>query len=38
VLEQVAHAAELAADAVLTDRATELVTIGDDMYGGDHGR
>ncbi len=38
VLEQVAHAAELAEDAVLTDRTTELVTIGDDMYGGDHGR
>jgi len=34
VLEQVAHEAETAADAVLTDRATELVTIGQDMYGG----
>ena len=33
VLEQVAHVAETAADAVLTDRATEMVTIGDDMYG-----
>lgn len=38
VLEQVARAAESAADAVLTDRATELVTIGDDMYGGSDGR
>jgi hypothetical protein len=33
VLEQVAHVAETAGDAVLTDRSTELVTIGDDMYG-----
>ena len=32
VLEQVAHAAETLGDAVLTDRATELVTIGDDLY------
>jgi uncharacterized protein YlxP (DUF503 family) len=37
VLEQVARAAETLGDAVLTDRATELVTIGDDMYGRDHG-
>jgi hypothetical protein len=35
VLEQVARAAEAMGDAVLTDRSTELVTIGDDMYGGD---
>jgi uncharacterized protein YlxP (DUF503 family) len=33
VLEQVARAAEMAGDAVLTDPATELLTIGDDMYG-----
>ena len=38
VLEQVAHVAETAADAVLTDRATEIVTIGDDMYGQSDGR
>jgi len=35
VLEQVARAAESMGDAVLTDRSTELVTIGDDMYDGD---
>jgi uncharacterized protein len=35
VLEQVAHVAETCGDAVLTDRGTELVTIGDDLYGGD---
>jgi uncharacterized protein YlxP (DUF503 family) len=34
VLEKVARAAELAEDAVLTDRATELVSFGDDLYGG----
>jgi uncharacterized protein YlxP (DUF503 family) len=33
VLEQVARAAETAEDAVLTDRTTELLTIGEDMYG-----
>jgi uncharacterized protein YlxP (DUF503 family) len=38
VLEQVAHVAETLGDAVLTDRATELVTIGQDMYSEDHGR
>ncbi len=38
VLEQVTHAAEAVGDAVLTDRSTELVTIGDDMYGGDDAR
>jgi uncharacterized protein YlxP (DUF503 family) len=37
VLEQVAHAAETQENAVLTDRATELVTIGEDMYGGEDG-
>ena len=35
VLEQVAHAAQIAGDAVLTDRETEILTIGDEMYGGD---
>src|SRR5260370_35470995 len=35
VLGQVARAAQTAPDAVLRDRATELVTIGDDMYGGE---
>jgi hypothetical protein len=34
VLEQVARAAESLGDAVLTDRSTELVKIGDDMYEG----
>jgi uncharacterized protein YlxP (DUF503 family) len=39
VLEQVAHVAETAEDAVLTGRETELVPIGDDMYEEhDHGR
>lgn len=33
VLEQVARSAELAEDAVLTDRATETITVGDDLYG-----
>jgi len=33
VLEKVAHAAQTQEDAVLTDRQTEIVTIGDDMYG-----
>jgi uncharacterized protein len=37
VLEQVAHVAESSRDAVLTDRTTEVITIGDDMYpGSDH--
>ncbi|HLK41381.1 MAG TPA: DUF503 domain-containing protein [Polyangiaceae bacterium] len=39
VLEEVARVAEAVGDAVLSDRETELVTIGDDMYGeGDHER
>ena len=38
VLEQVAHVAETQEDAVLTDRETEVVTMGDDLYGGDDGR
>jgi uncharacterized protein YlxP (DUF503 family) len=35
VLEQVARAAETFGDAVLVERSTEIVTIGDDMYEGD---
>src|SRR5215467_5896021 len=35
VLEQVARAAETQPEAVLTDRATEVMTIGDDLYGED---
>ena len=38
VLEQVAHVAETQEDAVLTDRETEVVTFGDDLYGGDDAR
>jgi uncharacterized protein len=38
VLEQVARAAETQEDAVLTDRSTEVMTLGDDLYGDDHGR
>jgi uncharacterized protein YlxP (DUF503 family) len=38
VLEQVARAAETQEDAVLTDRATEVIPMGDDLYGdGDAG-
>jgi uncharacterized protein len=37
VLAQVAHLAETQEDAVLTDRATELVTIGEEMYEGEDG-
>jgi uncharacterized protein YlxP (DUF503 family) len=33
VLEAVAHTAETQEEAVLTDRATELIPIGDDLYG-----
>jgi len=33
VLAQVARAAELAEEAVLTDRATEVIPIGDEMFG-----
>lgn len=32
VLEKVANAAESVGDVVLTDRATEVVTIGEDMF------
>lgn len=35
ILEQVARAAELQEDASLVDRATELIPIGDDLYGDD---
>jgi len=34
VLAQVARAAEMQEDALLTDRATEIVSFGDDLYGG----
>jgi uncharacterized protein YlxP (DUF503 family) len=38
VLAQVARAAETQEDAVLTDRATELIPMGQDMFGEDeHG-
>jgi hypothetical protein len=37
ILEQVAHAAETQEEAVLTDRATEVITIGEDMYGDSDG-
>src|SRR5262245_15400442 len=33
VLEQVARVAETQEEAVLTDRATELIPMGDDLYG-----
>jgi len=38
VLEQVAHVAETQEDAVLTDRATEVVSFGDELYGDPHDR
>jgi len=38
VLEQVAHVAATPEDAVLTDRATEVIPIGDDLYGDQDGR
>jgi uncharacterized protein YlxP (DUF503 family) len=38
VLEQVAHVAETQEDAVLTDRATEVVSFGDELYGDRDGR
>jgi uncharacterized protein YlxP (DUF503 family) len=37
VLEQVARAAEMQEEAVLTNRETEVITMGDDMYGDDDG-
>ncbi len=33
VLEQVAREAESQPEAVLTARATEIITVGDDLYG-----
>jgi uncharacterized protein YlxP (DUF503 family) len=38
VLEQVARVAATQEDAVLTDRATEVIPVGDDLYGDDDGR
>jgi uncharacterized protein YlxP (DUF503 family) len=38
VLEQVAHVAATQEDAVLTDRATEVIPMGDDLYGDEDGR
>ena len=35
VLAQVARVAETQEDAILTDRSTELLPIGEDMFGGD---
>lgn len=35
VLAQVARAAETQEEAVLTDRRTELIPLGDELYGGD---
>jgi len=37
VLEKVARETESSGDAVLTDRSTEIVTIGDDMFAGEAG-
>lgn len=36
VLEQVARAAETQEEAVLTDRSTEVIPMGDDLYGNDN--
>jgi uncharacterized protein YlxP (DUF503 family) len=38
VLEQVAQVAATQEDAVLTNRSTEVMSLGDDLYGGDDGR
>ena len=35
LLDEVARAAELQQDAVLTERETEVIPIGEQMYGGD---
>jgi uncharacterized protein YlxP (DUF503 family) len=35
ILEQVARAAATQQDAILTDRATEIIAVGDDLYGGE---
>jgi uncharacterized protein YlxP (DUF503 family) len=37
VLARVARAAETQEELVLTDRATEIIPMGDDLYGGDNG-
>jgi uncharacterized protein YlxP (DUF503 family) len=37
VLAAVAHAAETQEEAILTDRATELIPVGDDLYGDGQG-
>jgi hypothetical protein len=37
VLEHVARVAETQEDAVLTDRETEVVSFGDELYGGERG-
>ena len=37
VLERVARLAETQEEAVLTDRQTEVVSFGDQLYGGDRG-
>ena len=37
VLEQVARAAATQEEAILTHRATEVITIGDDLYGDESG-
>ncbi len=38
LLEEVARAAELQEEAVLTDRATEVIPIGDDLFGDEGAR
>ena len=38
VLEHVAQVAATQEDAVLTDRATEVMTLGDDLYGDEDDR
>ena len=35
MLERIAHAAQTQEDAVLTDRSTEIVAFGDELYGDD---
>ena len=37
VLEQVARVAETQENAVLTDRGTEVIALGDELYGGEDG-
>jgi len=37
VLAQVARVAETQEEMVLTDRATEIIPMGDELYGGDDG-